>query len=140
VLLRADGFEKQGGVGGDDVRCVTHCSKCVEDVKATRVTKVAPNQHAHADELRVCESEFFDEKVMAKDVDIFVVDNASDHFIRSEDENVGVGGVDGVDFALLLKRDAGNLGFPGALDERNPEDLAQCLCLIEVLRLEIHGA
>ncbi len=140
MLLCGDCFKKLSRVGGDDFCGVTYCCEGIKNLKTAWLAKVASDQDAHADELRVGESEFFDEKVVAEDVDVFVVDNASDHFVRSEDKNVRVGGINGVNFALLLKRDTGDFGFSGALDEWDPKNLAQGLCLIKVLWLEIHSA
>ncbi len=88
----------------------------------------------------MCHFQFFDEKIVAKDVDIFVIDNPSNHFVGSEDEDVGVGGVNGVDFALLLESDARDLCFSAALNKGDSEDLTQTFRLIKVLWFEIDGA
>lgn len=133
-------FEELRGVGVDDLMGFAYGGECVEDVQATRFAEVASDEDAHAYELCVCHLQFFDEEVMSEDVNVFVVDDAPDHFVGAKDEDVGVGGVDGVDESLLLERDACDLGFSAALDERDSKDLTERLGLVKVLWFEIYGA
>lgn len=133
-------FEELCGVGVYNLVGFAYSGECVEDVQTTGFAKVAADEDAHAYELCVCHLQFFDEEVVSKDVDVFVVDDAPDHFVGAKDEDVGVGGVDGVDESLLLERDARDLGFSAALDEWDPKDLTERFGLVKVLWFEIDGA
>ncbi len=83
------------------------------------LAEIAPHEDARAHELFVRYTEFLDDEIVIKCVDVLVVDDSPDHPCASEHENVRVCSVDGVDLLVAHQLDACYLGFPWAADVRD---------------------
>lgn len=87
----------------------------------------------------MADAEFTDDEVVIQCVDIFIVDDPSNHARASEHEHVRIGCVNCVDPLVPQQFDTRYLGLARAANERDPEDLAERLRLVEVVRLEKDG-